>query len=170
LRMDSTCESDCSRLKKSFSPASHCHCCIGGPDVIRKEAWPLYRIISGVRLSWKLEEPQTLKGGGAGKGMRASCSAHRETPGLKLQGDGRTTCRAAARLGDLTGGETGGERAEVSVTKCAMLAGAPPLPPDYTAFEGEHGYEFEGRVIVNSTSQIALSPRAENGSNARVWS
>jgi hypothetical protein len=24
--------------------------CIGGPDVIRKEAWPVYRKISGVRL------------------------------------------------------------------------------------------------------------------------
>ena len=27
----------------------------GGPNVIRKEAWPVYRTISGVRLFWELE-------------------------------------------------------------------------------------------------------------------
>jgi hypothetical protein len=31
----------------------------------------------------------------------------------------------------------GGEMAEILVTKCAMLAGAPPLPPDYMAGEGK---------------------------------
>ena len=36
--------------------------CTGGPDVIRKEAWPLYRTISGVRLCWELEEPKGFKG------------------------------------------------------------------------------------------------------------
>ena len=30
-------------------------------DVIQKEAWPFYRTISGVRLSWKLEEPKGPK-------------------------------------------------------------------------------------------------------------
>jgi hypothetical protein len=30
----------------------------GGPDVIRKEAWSFYRTISGVCLSWELEEPK----------------------------------------------------------------------------------------------------------------
>ena len=30
----------------------------GGPDVIRKEALPFYRTISGVRLCWELEEPK----------------------------------------------------------------------------------------------------------------
>ena len=30
----------------------------GGPDVIRKEAWPFYRTIPGVRLCWELEEPK----------------------------------------------------------------------------------------------------------------
>jgi len=35
--------------------------CTGGPDVIRKEAWPLYRTISGVRLCWELEEPKGLQ-------------------------------------------------------------------------------------------------------------
>ena len=35
--------------------------CTGGPDVIRKEAWPSYRTISGVRLSWELEEPTEPK-------------------------------------------------------------------------------------------------------------
>ena len=28
----------------------------GGLDVIRKEAWPFYRTISGVRQYWELEE------------------------------------------------------------------------------------------------------------------
>jgi len=32
--------------------------CTGGPDVIRKEAWPFYKTISGVRLCWELEEPK----------------------------------------------------------------------------------------------------------------
>jgi hypothetical protein len=30
--------------------------------VIRKEAWPSYRTISGVRLCWELEEPKGPKG------------------------------------------------------------------------------------------------------------
>jgi len=30
-------------------------------DVIRKEAWPFYRTISGVRLCWELEEPKGPK-------------------------------------------------------------------------------------------------------------
>jgi len=34
----------------------------GGLDVIRKEAWPFYRTISGVRLYWVLEEPKGPKG------------------------------------------------------------------------------------------------------------
>ena len=32
--------------------------CTGGADVIRKEAWPFYRTIFGVRLCWELEEPE----------------------------------------------------------------------------------------------------------------
>ncbi|KAJ1495674.1 hypothetical protein T484DRAFT_1875478 [Baffinella frigidus] len=39
-----------------------CMLCTGGPDVIRKEAWPFYRTISGVRLCWELEEPKGPKG------------------------------------------------------------------------------------------------------------
>jgi len=35
----------------------------GGLDVIRKEAWPFYRKISGVRLCKELEEPKGPKGG-----------------------------------------------------------------------------------------------------------
>ena len=35
--------------------------CIGGLDVIRKEAWPFYRTTSGVRLYWVLEEPKGPK-------------------------------------------------------------------------------------------------------------
>ena len=38
--------------------------CTGGPDVIRKEAWPFYRTISGVRLCWELEEPKGPTGVG----------------------------------------------------------------------------------------------------------
>ena len=30
----------------------------GGADVIRKEAWPVYRTSSGVRLCWELEQPE----------------------------------------------------------------------------------------------------------------
>ena len=37
--------------------------CTGGPDVIRKEAWPFYRTISGVRLCWELQEPKGPKWG-----------------------------------------------------------------------------------------------------------
>ena len=32
-----------------------------GLNVIRKEAWPFYRTISGVRLYWVLEEPKEPK-------------------------------------------------------------------------------------------------------------
>ena len=32
------------------------------PGVIRQEAWPFYRTISGVRLCWELEEPKGPKG------------------------------------------------------------------------------------------------------------
>ena len=39
----------------------HPDLCIRGPDVIRKEAWPFYRTISGVRLCWELEEPKGPK-------------------------------------------------------------------------------------------------------------
>ena len=35
--------------------------CTGGAGVIRKEAWPFYGTISGVRLSWELEEPKGPK-------------------------------------------------------------------------------------------------------------
>jgi len=34
----------------------------GGLGVIRKEAWRFYRTIFGVRLCWKLEEPEGPKG------------------------------------------------------------------------------------------------------------
>ena len=36
--------------------------CTGGPDVIRKEAWPFYITFSGVRLCWELGEPKRPKG------------------------------------------------------------------------------------------------------------
>ena len=36
--------------------------CTGGPDVIRKEARPFCRTISGVRLCGELEEPKGPKG------------------------------------------------------------------------------------------------------------
>ena len=36
--------------------------CTGGPDVIRKEAWPFYRAISSVRLCWELEESKEPEG------------------------------------------------------------------------------------------------------------
>jgi len=54
--------------------------CIGGLDVIRKEAWPFYRTSSGVRLCWEHEEPKGPKGlldripSVRGKGVRALIS------------------------------------------------------------------------------------------------
>ena len=36
--------------------------CTWGLDVIRKEAWPFYRTISGVRLCWELEDSKGPKG------------------------------------------------------------------------------------------------------------
>ena len=47
-----------SRARKRHPRASAPLLCTGGPDVIRKEAWPFYRKISGVRLYWELEEPK----------------------------------------------------------------------------------------------------------------
>ena len=44
--------------------------CTGGPDATRKEAWPFYRTISGVRLCWELEEPKGPKKGAPGPGPR----------------------------------------------------------------------------------------------------
>jgi len=38
-----------------------CTLCGGELNVIRKEAWPFYRTISGVRLYWELEEPKGPK-------------------------------------------------------------------------------------------------------------
>ena len=34
----------------------------GGLDLIRMEAWPFYRTLSGVRLCWELEEPKGPNG------------------------------------------------------------------------------------------------------------
>ena len=39
--------------------------CTWGAYVIRKEAWPFYRTIFGVRLSWELEQPEGPKGDGS---------------------------------------------------------------------------------------------------------
>ena len=39
--------------------------------MIRKEAWPFYRTMSGVRLSWELEEPHGTKGSGAKRDPKA---------------------------------------------------------------------------------------------------
>ena len=49
--------------------------CAGGLDVIRKEAWPFYRTISGVRLCWELEEPKGPEGRSAD---RRRCAAERQ--------------------------------------------------------------------------------------------
>ena len=46
--------------------------CTGGPDVIRKKAWPFYKTISGVFLCWELKEP---------KGPKGSCKAFTEGNG-----------------------------------------------------------------------------------------
>ena len=46
--------------------------CTGGADVIRKEAWPFYTTISGVRLCWGLEEPKGPKGSSLQTNERSS--------------------------------------------------------------------------------------------------
>ena len=56
----------------------------GGADVIRKEAWPFYRTISGVRLCWELENPKGPKG-------------HRSAPDQLFYTVGYTNC--CTRLG-----------------------------------------------------------------------
>jgi len=50
--------------------------CTGGLDVIRKEAWPFYTTISGVRLYWELEEPK-------GPTVESFCSKFHLFSGLK---------------------------------------------------------------------------------------
>ena len=68
------------RARSSLEP-SHARCgyplagasailCTGGPGVIRMEAWPFYRTISGVRLCWELEEPKGPKGTLSTKGWK----------------------------------------------------------------------------------------------------
>jgi len=58
----------------------------GGAAVIRKEAWPFYKTISGVRLWWELEEPKGPKGRVGGVGWLAKlggsrvCTVPRELP------------------------------------------------------------------------------------------
>ena len=47
--------------------------CTRGLDVIRKEAWSVYKTISGVRLFWELEEPKGPKGGPKGR-LTIKCS------------------------------------------------------------------------------------------------
>ena len=64
--------------------------CTGGLHVIRKEAWPLYRTISCVRLCWELEEPKGPKGSKQHRAEREwSCANTVHVPlglvGLALQ-------------------------------------------------------------------------------------
>ena len=49
--------------------------CAGRPDVIRKEAWPFYRKMSGVRLCWELEEPKGPKGRSRARGRGSGRAA-----------------------------------------------------------------------------------------------
>ena len=62
-----------SHLDSHFVARNACSCvdrgrlcnaifCTGGPDVIRKQAWPFYRTIFGVRICWELEEAKGPKG------------------------------------------------------------------------------------------------------------
>ena len=59
--------------------------CIGGPDVIRKEAWSFYRTISGVRLCWELEEPEGPKGGSAAEHQRIAISEEEKDDQAKFR-------------------------------------------------------------------------------------
>jgi len=66
----------------------------GGPDVIRKEVWPFYRIISGVRLCWELAEPNGPKGEARGP---AADAEPRLPP--KLSSDGSNDIPGRTRPG-----------------------------------------------------------------------
>jgi len=46
------------RLRITLLAGSAAILCTGGPDTIRKNAWPFCRTISGVRICWELEEPK----------------------------------------------------------------------------------------------------------------
>ena len=54
--------SSVSKRTQGYLAGSAAILCTGGLDVIRKEAWPFYRTISGVRLYRVLEEPKGPKG------------------------------------------------------------------------------------------------------------
>jgi len=74
----------------------------GGLDEIRKEAWPFYRTISGVRLYWVLEE---LKGPqGRVGGARSLCAM--SSGASDKAGQGRRTSQiqcSEAAAADLNG-------------------------------------------------------------------
>ena len=54
--------------------------CKEGADVIRKEAWPFYRTISGVSLCWELEGPAGPKGRDRGQVEPGSHLQENATP------------------------------------------------------------------------------------------
>ena len=56
----------------------------GGPDVIRKEARSFYRIISGVRLCWELEEPKGPKRSGLRVGLACSAALQRQPRAVSM--------------------------------------------------------------------------------------
>ena len=57
-----SCKGGIERLLRARSSKSESFTPYPRPDVIRKEAWPFYRTISGVRLCWELEKPEGPKG------------------------------------------------------------------------------------------------------------
>ena len=75
-----------------------------GPGVIRKEAWPFYRTISGVRLCWELKEPKGPKGWAASwheiqtKLGATLCGEHRTSRTVR-RNVGRRVCRASGAPG-----------------------------------------------------------------------
>jgi len=69
-----------------------------GLDVIRKEAWPFYRTISGVRLYWELEEPKGPKGSNC-PGIKSTLSHHSTRShilGENRQGETTASARMAS--------------------------------------------------------------------------
>jgi hypothetical protein len=63
----------------------------GGPDVIRKKAWPFYRTTSGVRLCWELAGPEGPKVRTTYANRQRGSSSHD-----RVQGDRNRESQAAA--------------------------------------------------------------------------
>ena len=70
-------------MLSTFGATPHAILFTGGADVIRNEAWPFYRTISGVRLCWELEEP---KGPKVTKQLQERTDGSKNAHGIAFEG------------------------------------------------------------------------------------